>query len=406
MHRPIGTGQRPVSRPLDQTVLNEEQSVADKVARIMEDLREFDEDKVRATVWAKLGNATGPWKNCDDVGLPLDVPAVMADMRERFGAGDYEIRVTALGRIVGNILFSLAKEKTALAAPAAPPQPTSMSMAEVFAMMMSLQAEGRRESLAAAERQMGMMVEAQKSQTQLLTAIMGTRDGGGGTSVADTIALVAALQGGGKSGGMKEMIEGLAALKSLSEGGSGRNDDDDEGGGRFDVPGLLQDGARMLGPAVRGLADMVTRGRGPSALAAPQLQEDVPPVPHGGHLHLGAPQPGPTVEAAAEPVPPRPPSRYPVLDLVRADVLWCYERGYDPERAAEVVYDVIAANRIPEEQINALGAAFSLSASPLDDLAAEGLDLRARPQWAGQFFAALQSVHADALENLPGDEGG
>jgi hypothetical protein len=210
--RPNG-GLRPPARPFESQQLAEEQIVSDEVSRIMNAIRDFDQDKVTATVWLKSGNGTGPWRMCDDVGLPPDMPAIMADMRERFGAGDYELRVSALGRVRANSLFSLAKEKTpAVAPPAAAPAPGGLG-SDFLGMLLTQQSEARRDAQAAADRQMTMLTGL---ATAILPAILQRPATPPGISAGEIAALMAA-GAGGKGGSMKEMVETLVALKGLTE---------------------------------------------------------------------------------------------------------------------------------------------------------------------------------------------
>jgi hypothetical protein len=73
---------------------------------------------------------------------------------------------------------------------------------------------------------------------------------------------------------------------------------------------------------------------------------------------------------------------------------------------ADLVYDVIEANNVTEAEIADLAATFALSPTGLADLAAEGIDLTSDPQWAAEFFSALNEIHLEAIADLAGREGG
>lgn len=377
-------GQRPATRPLDQQQLAEEGEIAQRVQRVMDSIRDFDQDKVQATIWRKQGSATGSWQWCDDCSLPPDIPAVMTDMRERFGAGDYEIRVIALGRIRGNILFSIAKEKTAPLAPAAPPAPTGLGMADFLGMMLTQQSEARRDAQAAADRQMTMLTTL---ATAVLPAMLQRPPApAGGLTAGDVAALVTAL--GTKGGSMKETLETMAAMKAILGPGEG-DGEGGGGGGGLDPDDLVASAGRLIGPASKALGDFLARRQGGGEGVGPSASLPPPAIDGGGQLALG-----PSA------------SRFRAIDLVRDDVVFMFARGHDPEKAADLVYDVIEANGVTDAEIAELAAAFALSPSGLEDLAREGLDLRSNPQWAIEFFSALNAIHTDAKADLGGAGGG
>lgn len=394
-------GLRPPPRPFDTQQLEQEQEIASEVARIMEAIKAFDQDKVTASVYVKSGNGIGPWKWADDVGLPPDFPAMMQDMRERFGPGDYELRVTALGRIRANSPFSIAKERTpppGSTPPAAAAAP--MGMADILSMMMAQAAEARREAADqrreaadAAARSNALLIGMVTAVAPALIPVFTRRETP--TSTADMLALVTAMQAGkGDKTSLKDMVETLAVLKTLTEPNAPAGDRD-EGGSGFDLAEILGDGRRLVGPAVRALADMVT--------ARPQAVAQVGDGQQGGQVQGASGQLTLSAPGAA-------PSRYRVLDLVRTDVVYFFQRGFDPEKAADLVYDVIDANIeagvITAGEINEIAAAFALSPTGLFDLAAEGIDLTSRPDWAAEFFQHLATIHNEATQDLGGGDGG
>ena len=376
----------PPADPFNAAMAADNQGLADELAAILEATKDFDQGQVKGILYQKPANGQGPFKWIDDIFPPFDLSAVFSDLKERFGGGDFELRIYAGGRIRKNVNIAIAKERDR-APPAAAP---AGGMSEIFALMLNQAAESRRDQAAAAERQMSMFVAMQDSQSKLLAAVLPAMAGGGGGKASETVALITALQDRREGGGIKETIEAMAAFRTLMEPVGG-----DQGGrpDAFDPDDLLGSGARLVGPAVKALADYVTRLRpadaaNPAGLAPDQLAGPPP---------AGAP-PGLALGPA--------PSRFRILDLVRVDVIYCYQRGHDPEKAAELVYDVILANQVSDAELDELAAAFAFSPAGLDDLAAEGIDLRQRPEWAREFFAALVAIHSGEANDSDGGEGG
>lgn len=367
--------------PFDAAQLADMEGLAAQLAAAMNAVKDFDAGSIKGNIYSKP-SATGPWQYCDVIYPPFEnFTEVMEDLRDRFGGGDYELRVTAGGSIRKNVPFTIAREKArplgqAPAAAAAPDR-----FGELIVLMMNNQQ-------AAADRQMNMMIEGQKSQASLLAAVLPALAGGGagkGASAADTVALITALQdrkGGG--GGLKETIEAMVAMKQLlgDQGGEG------ERPGGFDPDDLVASGARLIGPVAAALGDYVSRMRGGGEGGGSSASLASPPS-GGDQLALGSP-----------------PSRFRIIELVRVDVTYMFERGHDPGKAADLVYDVIQANHVTEEEINDLAARFALSPTGLDDLAAEGIDLRARPGWAAEFFSELGAIHSGETGDLDRGDGG
>lgn len=376
-----------LANPLDAAQLADMESLAGQLAAAMDAVKDFDAGSIKGNIYFKP-NATGPWQYCDAVYPPFDnFTEVMADLRERFGGGDYELRVTAGGAIRKNVPFTVAREKKPALGQAPAPAAAPDRYGELMVMMMNNQT-------AAADRQSQMLVEMNKSQAAMMGPLLAAMAGGGGgkaTSVADTIALVAALQGGNKGGGLKDTLEAMAAFKALmgDEGGRGGGDGDGEG---FDPGDLVRSAGRLAGPVMKSLADYLQRQRGgePGGPSASGLGEPA-------DLAGGAPG-----QLALGPAG----SRFRILDLVRVDVTYMFERGHAPDKAADLVYDVIEANNVTEEEITDLAATFALSPTGLDDLAAEGIDLRARPAWAHEFFAALAAIHSGEIDDPEREPGG
>lgn len=364
-------------------MLADEASIAGELEGILAATAGFEISQIKGVVFQKPANGQGAWSWCDDVYPPWDLSKLFSDMRERFGAGFYQLRIFAAGKIKKNVDFSIAKEKATSAIPVVAAQPGNQ-FSELISLMMTQQQ-------AAADRQMEMMMASQRSTTDLLTAVLPALAGGGGrdhgSSTSETIALITALQDRkGGSGGLKETLEAMAAFRTLL---GPQEAPEAAAGGGFDMEDLLTSGGRLVGPAMKALGDYVNRNRGGGGEGAVASASLTAPPSGGDQLAL----------AAA-------PSRWRIIDLVRVDVTYGFERGHDPEKIADLVYDVIEANKVTEEEINDLAATFAFSPTGLDDLAREGIDLRARPQWAAQFFQALAAIHSGETDDLSGGSGG
>jgi len=379
--RPTALNRPPRVSAFDKLERTQEEELASEVERIQEAIKDFAESEVRAAIYYKPSSGVGSWSWCDDASLPLDMPTIMADMKERFGPGQYELRVTAKGRVRANSPFSISKERTSAMA-AAPAQP-AMGTADLFALMMQQQDAARRDQAAAADRQMTMI-------TTLMTTLVPVLAGGRqqtGTSAAEIAALVTALRPeGGQGGGLKDTLEAMAAFKTLMGGDGGEAKDGDGG---LDMNDLVGSGARLVGPAMKALGDYIANQRrpagepgGPSVGGTGETQ--APP----GQLTLGPPG-----------------SRFRLIELVKVDVAYGFSRGHDPEKIADLVYDVVEANHVTGAEIDELAAHFALSPTGLEDLAREGIDLRSNPQWAAEFFAALHAIHTGAADDLDGGDG-
>lgn len=365
--------------PLDAAMTADEQTTADQLSEILAAIAPFDQGTVKGVLYQKPIAGQGSWKWIDEVFPPFDLSAIYQDMKENYGGGDYQLRVFAGGKPRKNHDFTIIKARAMTPLPA-PPATAFGGGSEFIQFMLTQSNEARRDAAEAAQRQMDMFMLMSKSQSELMIAAMGGKGGG----AAETIALITALQerkGGGS--GLKETLEAMAAFKTLM----GPQDGGEGGVPGLDMDDLVTSGGRLIGPALKALGDYVARQRGESEAGGASASGAAPPS-GGGQLALDPPA-----------------SRFRIIDLVRVDVVYGFERGHDPEKIAELVYDVIEANKVTAGEINELAAAFALSPTGLDDLAGEGIDLRARPGWAAQFFAALNAIHSEQTSNLDGGDG-
>lgn len=360
-----------------------ESELAAKLQGILDSLTDFDNGSITGILYRKPQNGVGSYEWIEECSPPFEFGNIFQEMKERFGGGQFELRIRAGGRIRGNLPFNIAREKERAATPTVAANPQGMTMGEMVTLLLAQQAEARREASDRSAATTAMVAAAATAVGPALIALF-NRPPPAANQTSETIALITALQdrkGGG--GGIKETLEAMAAFKQLIGPAEGA-----EPPGGFDPDNLIESGARLVGPAMKALGDYVSRMRGGGS-------EGVDDSASGTGAH-GAP--GQLALAPAA-------SRFRLIELVRVDVTYGFERGHDPEKIADLVYDIILANNVTQLEIDELAAAFALSPTGLDDLAAEGIDLRARPQWAGEFFSALAAIHSEETAD-PGGGGG
>lgn len=366
--------------PLDDAVLLDQASIADNLTGILASLEGYDQGSIKGVLYRKPQNGMGKYEWIEEVAPPFDFSSMFSDLKERFGGGDFQLRIFAGGRIRKNVDFSIVKEKTPLTV--VPPKDGGDTMM-LFQMMMQQSAEANRQSQAAADRQMQMMMAMSQNSTQMMvgmvSALAGNRE-----KMTDFLPLLMREE---KGGGMKEAMETLVAAKSLFAGSG-------DASPGFDADDLVGSVLKIGGPIVGAVG---------KAFAERRQAGEAQPAHAPADVHTSSPL------MISAPATPAASSRFPILDLIRDDVLFMFGRLHDPERAAEVVFDTLDKHQVAEDDINALVAAFGISPDWLGELAAEGIDLRSNPDWAQQFLSALVALHADLGGNdEPGqrDEGG
>lgn len=364
--------------PLNAAVREDREGLADQLTDVLEGLGNIDQGSIKGILY-RIPVPNGKYEWIREVFPPFDVSSLMSGLKEELGGGDYALRIMAENRVRKTIHFSIMKEKTALLAGNSTGSDTMMLMQ----MMMQQQAESSRQAMAAADRQMQMMMSSSQQSTQMMlgmvTAMMGGKD-----KTSEVMAAIAPLLTKNDGNNMQETLAMLTTAKTLF----GDKADDN----KFDADDLVGSAVKLGTPLIGALgrafqqrgANGGTPGEVPATEAAPRLM-----------LPSGAPAAnGPETVS----------SGWPLLDLIREDVLFFYRRNHDPEKAADCVYDLIEAAEIPLEDLDALVSAVSVSPNWLEELAALGLDLRERPEWAKAFLDGLVSIHTD-LEEQPDDSG-
>lgn len=388
----------PQADPLDEAVIIDQEGIAGNLGEVLEKLSAYDQSSIKGVLFQKPKNGIGKFEWIEEVAPPFDMSSIMQELKERFGGGAFRLSIFAGGKVRKHIEFDIVREKVNLTVPVQ--KDNNDGMLTMFQMMNA-------QSQASADRQMQMMMTMQNQSREasqqnltmmvtMMTAMMGNQG-----KPTDMIPLIAAMKEGSSSGGMKEMVETLVALKSITEPATPSG---------FDADNIVGSVLKIAGPVAgavgRAVGNMRPQPRGAAAdTGEAQIYE-----PNPGQLELPqAPQqhalPSPT-ENGGEPGLNR------LLALIRPDVNYFFSRQHEAGLAADAVYAVIEAGleqgAISEDDLNVMVSAYFSSPDWLAELAGHGIDLRSRPEWAQQFLMDLVAVHTDALQgdDHSGGQGG
>lgn len=369
--------------PLDEAMREDQQRIASDLSAALESLGEFTDTGTTFKVF-KLPRGSGKFEWCFDITPPFNSSELMEELREKYGPGDYCIRVYVAGQsgLKAQRNFSIAGIKTPMVQ-----HNSGSDLKDVLPLLIGQMNSSKSDMMAMMQMQMQMQQAAQQQQqaatqqnTQmmlgLVTAMMGARE-----KPAELIAAFAPLMAP-KSGGFGEVVEIIKAVKELGGNSSGGDDDS------------LMGIAKMVAPAIPDLAKSI-------AGALPRRQQETQEVrilPQAGN---GATPPNASPQLAA----PVEGGRFPLLAAIREDVLFYFRRGHDPEFAADGVYEVLEKAGLNENDLAPIVAAFLASPNWLDELAAEGIDLRENPVWAQQFLNSLIALYNGENDD-PEREGG
>lgn len=358
---------------LDEAVQVDRQNTADVLTDALESLSGFDQSSIRGILY-RIPVPNGKYEWIRDVYPPFDVSEIMRSLKEEVGGGDFALRLMAENKPRKTLHFSIMREPKSVLAPATQGN-------DMFMMMMQMQQENSRQAQASADRMMQMMMGNSQQMTTVLVAAMSNRE-----KAADFLPLLAALKGDEpKKDSLKDTVETIAAIKGLFPNG------DASGLGSLDAEGLIDGALKLAGPVAGAIGKAMEARR--ERLNGTQPAEEAPPTglePAPRPLMLARPA---ALEASQG--SPAPVGKFPVLNAIRPDIAYFFSRRHDPELAAEAVVSILADVPGAEEMVNELVASFAISPDWKADLAAEGIDLRADPQWADQFLSALVAEWSD-----------
>lgn len=358
---------------LDKATETDLQETAGDLADVLADLRGLSGSDVQVLVYKiPKGGPRGGWEYVMTITPPIDTSELMDGLRNDWGAGDYALRVRAAGKIKSTKFISIAASKSA---PAITPSKNDNN--ELLQILLAQNAASKSDMMQMTTLMMQSQQASQQQMMQLMTVLLPAMMGGK-EKTSELLTAFATLQNmGDKGGGMKEAIETLVAAKSLFGGG-------ESGGSNLDLDdNMIGNALKIAGPLLGGLAKTVSeRGQQQQVTVLPPVQPHVPPqpvpvmLPNGGEVAI-----------------PDQVSRFPVLDLIKDDVLFLFNRQHDPELSAEVVIETLEKHQVEEAAISDVIAAFAVSPNWIEELASEGIDLRSNPVWANQFLSALVSLY-------------
>lgn len=380
-----------VSDPMADAVAKDTQRLADNLNEALEELSEFTDTGTQMKIYkVPRGGAKYEW--CFDVTPPINSADLMDELKEKYGPGDYVIRVYVAGKAgcKAQRNFSIAGTREV----ARVGNSGGDGMKEFFPLLISQMNSSKGDMMAMMQMQMQMQASQQaaaaaaaQNNTQMMlgmmTAMMGAREKPG-----ELIAAFAPLMAP-KSNGFGEMVEIMKAVKELSGGGGGDSNDD-----------IMTTVIKSIGPALPQLAGAAADGI--SAMRDRQRNASVE------HLH-DVPVHGPAAHPAMiAPPTDQPPQvgKYPLLAAIREDVLFYFKRAADPEFAAEGVLAVMDKAGFTEHDLQPIIVAFSTSANWIDDLASEGIDLRSNPVWAQSFLNAIIAEYIEEGDDQQRASGG
>lgn len=365
--------------PMADAVFKDTLGIAGELETVLAAISGFDQETIKAMLFKKppgTPGALGRYEFIEAVPPPIDMEAIMASLKTRFGGGDYRVTIFAGGKTRKQIEFSIMGEPKT---PSSQTPNDQLGGSSLIMMFMQMNDASRKDMMAQqqfAMEQQRLAADRDRDRTTQLLQTVGlalpvlapllfNRE-----KLSDIVAMINANRAEPNS--LKDTVETLVAVKGLlgdnSDKSTDFNPDDIVGSiGRLAGP--------MLGAAGRAFASARNGGQ-----AGAEVHE--PPAQIGdGHLHLPAPEPL-TI------TPPAVPSS-PVLALIAPHVRYFFANGHDPGLAAEAVTDIMERQGVTDGDLNELVAAFTLSADWKADLAAQGLDLRSDPQWADDFLAQL-----------------
>jgi hypothetical protein len=384
-----------IDDPISETIKQDTQNIADELGAILDSVQGIDQGEIKGILF-KIPRGGGKFEWINDVYPPFNLSEIMEDLKGKYGGGDYRLSLMVKGKLRKNLQFSIAADPTR----SNPLIADTRKNDDLFAMMMQMQQ-------ASSDRMMQMMMaqnasqqQASQNSMQMIATMMGAiipAIAGGREKTSELLSSFAAINGGKSEGGFMEMLTAMKTAKDLftpAEPGLNLGDGED---------GIIQQGLKLAGSILPAITSRLPQ---PNA-QAPQFQP--------GPITAALPPPMPPQVIGGAPIIETPPApqvgtgRWPLLDLIREDVVFLFKRGHPPETAAELCLDVIEQAQVPQEEIFGLVAAFQVSPSWIDELASEGIDLRSNPEWANVFLTELVRLYTEddgAGDDTSGGAGG
>lgn len=357
----------------------------DALKALMDVLNAEDADSELAVPIYTRKSATSSWSLIDTWRGSIksfDMDKLIGHIQSTFGNGDYKVTPRVKGRIIKHIPISLGDPRTPTTSPLAPARENNSEM--MLAMMQMQQSsmlqmqQMQAQATAANQQMIGNIVAA---FAPVITAIVSRPP-------TDPLAVIgplaAALKPDAPREGIKDMIESAAALKTLIGGDGGSGGDDLMSLGAKTLPGLIEMGKQAM-------------AQRPAPAPVPTIRSVAP-----------APAPRPTVQPPMRAIPivrpvaiPTPEQR--IVAMIRPTVLECMARDTKPHEAAAQIAGVLKQRGVTDDVLLPLAGKF-VGPDPLSDLAALGLDLRAKPDWANAVITGLVAIFTGEIDASVSDD--
>lgn len=370
---------------LSEAMTGDREKTAAELADTLEFLGGITDSAVKAIVYKLEKN--GKWGFVKELRPPIDSLDLMDELQKEWGPGEYPIRVMAGSRIMTTKSISIAGSK--LDRTGAPRQDNGMGGSDIIRLMMDQSARSRDDQGDMFKMMIAMMQTSsqqtmqamQHSSTQMLalvTAMLGQKESP--TAMLSQLADINSKMGGGnKAPTIMETVETLRVLKDFASPGEAEPKDFfDKAMGMLP---MLMEGASKLMPA--GLA-----GTGPGQ---PQTMVTSPPSPlihHAPSMVENIDQP----EQANEIMPTNR-----VLALIKDDVLFYFKKQADPEFAAEGIVNTLVKHGVTQDELSGLIVQFQSSPNFLNDLAAQGIDVRSNAVWVNVTLGCIVQEYSERL---------
>lgn len=364
--------------PLDDAVFTDSQGIAGDLADVLEAIKGYDASSIKGVLFRKPVSGLGPFEWLEEVAPPIDMSTIMASLKHRHGGGSYRMQLFAGGKTRKVIEFKIAGDPVSKT-----PGQDGMKTSDLMALILNMQETSRRD---AAEQQRFMMDQQARRDDAMwkalavivpvaIPALMGNRE-----KTSDIIALMNANKP--ETTSLKENLESFALMQKLFN---------DRGGADFDPSDIVGSIVRAAPQLLGGVGRAIKGGAAPAAEALPPPGYDA-----GAPLHLAPPTP-PPADAAFSPSGPAGADTPRLLRVIAPHVGYFYAAGHDPALAADAVVAIMDREGVTEAELNELVAGFAATGGDWKDaLAAHGIDLRSRPQWADAFLAELISAWTDS----------
>lgn len=363
--------------PIDNALLGEREGVADDLSALLTELTGTTQGDIQVIIY-HVPNASGKWQYIKEVQPPIDMPALMEELKADYGGGAFQLRVRVAGKIKTTRSFEIAKTKASPFAVA--PKDNGDNMLQ---LILAQNASSKSDMMAMFQMMQSQQQQSTNTMMALVTAIIAKPSDNPLAILPSLLETMKPKEGGG----MGETLVMLKTAKELfSEGGGG-------GDGDTSLMGMA---AKVLPGILEGAASLA-KNRAPVETAQPAQQLRTVPMPQ--------PQAAPVAQLTAQPGEELSgPDK--LLSLIGPDVVFCYQRGHSPEMAADMALELIDKHAVEQHELIALVVQVQgWGEQWAAELASRGLDFSANPQWFSDFVTAVVGAYQED-DDTGGDGGG